>query len=637
MYKCLLSITLAIGLVILSIADPATAASRYEDKGNGTVLDNETGLMWYKSAMPAETGLPLEKSLEFVKSLNKEKALGYSDWRLPALEELASLVSRGNTYPALEKGHPFEDVRPDFYWTSSTGYNLVGYAWVVDMGSGSTMRAEASYCNFFYVWPVRTETENSWSSPVKAAEQATEAKARALPTFLDLFDVEVARPSVSSSGPEYIEPPAGLSAVAVSMKDIALSWSPSGDGKGMIYTVYSDGRNIKTLEGTSTKLDGLAPNTKKCYTVRARSESGTESEPSREVCATTWTGDLEKGTVWSLGINAFGQLGDGTKTDNSRPVQVERLNGIVAVSAGIEHSLAVKDDGTVWAWGRNTRGQLGDGTTKDALVPRKVDGLENIVAVAAGWYHSMALSSDGKVWAWGRNYYGQLGDGSRLDRLRPVLVKDLTGIDKIAAGWYHSMALSSDGRVWNWGWNKHGQIGEEGITSALKPKLVLLPMAKDISAGMEHSVALLEDGTAMAWGRNNDGQLGAGHMIENPYPLRVKGLTDARDIECGMHYCLALLVDGSLMGWGRNDYGQLGASLGVSVLEPSKIEMRGSVRMLSAGAHQAAAVLDDGSLWTWGWDYASNKKNEPPTPVDGIAGFDRVASGVHYLIMLKGS
>jgi alpha-tubulin suppressor-like RCC1 family protein len=636
MFKRILSISLALGLVMLWLAGTASAA-RYQDKDNGTVLDTDTGLMWYKDAMPAKTGMPLEMALGFVNSLNKEEALGYSDWRLPKLEELYSLVAKGKSYPSLDRGHPFEDVRPDFYWTSSTGYNLVGYAWVVDMGSGGAMRAEASYCNFFYVWPVRTEREDVWSSPVKAAEQTARAKARALPTFLDLFDVEIARPAISGSGSEYIAPPAGLSAVALSMKEISLSWSPSGEGIGHLYNVYSDGQNIRSVEGTSIRLEGLAPNTTKCFTVVARSEDGNESEPSREICATTWRGDLEKGTVWAIGINGFGQLGDGTKSDNSRPVQVERLRGVVAVSAGNEHSLAVKDDGTVWAWGRNTRGQLGDGTTKDALVPRKVQGLENIIAVAAGWYHSMALSSDGKVWAWGRNYYGQLGNGNRLDSLRPVNVKKLTGIDKIAAGWYHSMALSSDGKVWVWGWNRHGQLGDDKVKVAAKPVAVKLPRATDIAAGMEHSVALLADGTALAWGRNNDGQLGAGHLVENPYPFPVKGLAGAEDIECGMHYCLALLNDGRIMGWGKNDYGQLGEGLGIRVSEPASVQLPGMANMLSAGAHQAAAVLDDGTLWTWGWDYTSNKKNEPPKPVKGIAGFDRVVSGVHYLIMLKGS
>ena len=638
MYKRAIIILMAICLFTFSLAAYASAAARFEDKNNGAVLDKDTGLMWYKNAMPTKTGMPLEMALGFINSLNKDNELGFSDWRLPKLEELASLVSKDTSYPALAKGHPFENVRPDFYWTSSTGYNLVGYAWVVDMGSGSVMRAEASYCNFFYVWPVRTESEDAWNSPVKAAEQATEAKAKALPTFLDLFDVSLPKNVASGSGPEYVESPSALSAVPISMKEIALSWSPPGDGQGLWYNVYSDGQSIRSVDGTSIRIEGLAPNTTKCFTIVARSDSGTESQPSQEACATTWKGDLEKGTVWAMGINGYGQLGDGTKTDNSRPVQVERLSGVVSVSSGNEHSLAVKDDGTVWAWGRNTKGQLGDGTINDAMVPRKVEGLENIVAVAAGWYHSMALSSDGTVWAWGRNYYGQLGNGTRIDVLRPVPVKGLKGIDRIAAGWYHSMALSSDGKVWVWGWNNYGQIGDDRNNAAVKPVSVTLPIrAKDISAGMEHSVALLQDGTVMAWGRNDDGQLGAGHMIQSPYPLKVKGLADAKDIECGMHYCLAILNDGKLMGWGQNDYGQLGAEHGVRVTEAAPIALRGAATMVSAGAHQAAAVLGDGSLWTWGWDYIANKKNEPPKPVSGIAGFDRVVSGVHYLIMLKGS
>ena len=81
------------------------------------------------------------------------------------------------------------------------------------------------------------------------------------------------------------------------------------------------------------------------------------------------------GTVWAWGANGSGQLGDGTTTDRLTPVQVVGPGGsgwftdVQAVAAGLHHSLALKTDGTVWAWGANWYGQLGDGTTTDSSTP----------------------------------------------------------------------------------------------------------------------------------------------------------------------------------------------------------------------------------------------------------------------------
>ena len=85
------------------------------------------------------------------------------------------------------------------------------------------------------------------------------------------------------------------------------------------------------------------------------------------------------------------------------------------------HSLAVREDGTVWAWGLNASGQLGDGTTTDRMIPVQVAGLTEAVAVAARGNFSLALRGDGTVWAWGDNSSGELGDG-RTARSTPVQV-----------------------------------------------------------------------------------------------------------------------------------------------------------------------------------------------------------------------
>ncbi|MGB2986268.1 MAG: hypothetical protein WBE26_10325 [Phycisphaerae bacterium] len=84
------------------------------------------------------------------------------------------------------------------------------------------------------------------------------------------------------------------------------------------------------------------------------------------------------GTVWSLGFNLHGQLGNGTRTTNyNRPFQVSGLTDVAAVAAGDRHSMFLKSDGTVWAWGYNTYDQLSGGTSTSlpdtVAIPVQID------------------------------------------------------------------------------------------------------------------------------------------------------------------------------------------------------------------------------------------------------------------------
>ena len=120
----------------------------------------------------------------------------------------------------------------------------------------------------------------------------------------------------------------------------------------------------------------------------------------------------------------IGKLGNDTDTDSSTPVQVMDpndpsgyLSGVQAIAARDLHSMTLKDDGTVWAWGFNRAGQLGNGTTTDSSTPVQVGNLDGVKAIAAGSFHSLALKNDGTVWAWGGNFAGQLGNGTTTDIL----------------------------------------------------------------------------------------------------------------------------------------------------------------------------------------------------------------------------
>jgi alpha-tubulin suppressor-like RCC1 family protein len=95
------------------------------------------------------------------------------------------------------------------------------------------------------------------------------------------------------------------------------------------------------------------------------------------------------GTLWAMGYNNYGQLGDGTTTNRSTPAQV--ATGVAQVAAGSSHTLFVKTDGTLEATGSNGSGQLGDGTTTNRSTPVQVaTGVAQVAdQVAAGSSHSV--------------------------------------------------------------------------------------------------------------------------------------------------------------------------------------------------------------------------------------------------------
>ena len=127
---------------------------RFTDNGNQTVTDNMSGLVWSKDANPAGATKTWQESLDYIKTLNSSNYLGYSDWRLPNRNELASLVDLSRSNPALPSVHPFANVIvSSYYWSSSTDANNASNAWLVYIYNGFVNPNDKTL--YHYVWPVR--------------------------------------------------------------------------------------------------------------------------------------------------------------------------------------------------------------------------------------------------------------------------------------------------------------------------------------------------------------------------------------------------------------------------------------------------------------------------------------------------
>ncbi len=324
------------------------------------------------------------------------------------------------------------------------------------------------------------------------------------------------------------------------------------------------------------------------------------------------------GTLWSCGLNDYGQLGDGSLIDRSTPVQVTGLTGapVSSAAAGSYHSIALRSDGTVLAWGENGDGQLGDGNPSWAhgLGPVQAKGLTGITALAAGYWHSLALKNDGSVWAWGANGKGQLGNGTYDEQSVPMQVSGLAGITAIAAGTEFTLALKSDGTVWAWGDDTYGQLGDNNDGSVETYRNAPVPVSgltgiSAISAGYDHSLFLKNDGTVWTCGRNDTLQCGVpydnavnnGHIL---VPVQVASLSGITAIAAGGWHNLVLKSDGAVWAWGSNYYRSLGSSGNSDVNYETPVQTSslttGTVTAVAAGLNHSLALMSDGSVWTWG-------------------------------------
>jgi alpha-tubulin suppressor-like RCC1 family protein len=294
------------------------------------------------------------------------------------------------------------------------------------------------------------------------------------------------------------------------------------------------------------------------------------------------------GTLYGWGFNTSGQVGDGTAVTKSLPTLANNppysYNTTSWSYVGLSN--AIDSTGALYAWGVNASGQLGDGTTTNRSVPIKIGSSSWSVVDGNSFSNNnnLGLDINGRLFTWGLASSYQLGDVTTTNKSSPVqigldtVVTD-TSFNLISSGtgnFFYGRGIS--GSLYGWGNNSISQLG---ISSGINP-FVNNPQRtlastnfyntsatwRKISLGASHTMAIDTTGGLWVWGLNTSGQLGDNTIVSKSSPVKI-GSSSWTFVKASHFISIAITTQGALYAWGFNDRGNpANASAGASTSSP---------------------------------------------------------------------
>jgi hypothetical protein len=150
----LITLLLLLGCVQAAFAMPTTPTGDFIDNQDGTVTHKTTGLAWMRCALGQKwtgsscSGTASTYTYDQAVALKRSFA-GHSDWRVPNIAELQTIVERGNYNPA-NNTEMFPNTPSNSFWSSSPRVGYTDFTWLVDFYYGVV-----SVNDRYYSFPVR--------------------------------------------------------------------------------------------------------------------------------------------------------------------------------------------------------------------------------------------------------------------------------------------------------------------------------------------------------------------------------------------------------------------------------------------------------------------------------------------------
>ncbi|WP_317643500.1 InlB B-repeat-containing protein [Bombiscardovia apis] len=384
------------------------------------------------------------------------------------------------------------------------------------------------------------------------------------------------------------------------------------------------------------------------------------------------------GRVYAWGWNSstnnrytsVGLIGDGSTVDRLSPTIVSTPAGVQfsGVSAGWLQSKALSSDGKVYSWGPNQYGQLGDGTKTGRTRPIQVanptiaitkvyfDGrLGSNLRHDAGrdlWLVTAPAHSAGTVNVlvyWTLDGVSQTTARLTYTYLSALTVSfDMGGAPGAAPpsqsiprngkakypttnptweGHWFDGWFTSNGKAWDFDtpisadmtltarWEAYRfTMNPDQVLTSGSPTTITPPTAPtgirfmQVSAGDRHTLAIGSDGNTYAWGANSAGQLGTrtndGGTANAPERVLAPAGVRFTQVSAGGSHSLAIDSSGHAWAWGWNYYGQVGAASSANQPVPVDLSATGrlptNIVQVSAGGWHSLAIDSSGHVWVCG-------------------------------------
>jgi len=351
-------------------------------------------------------------------------------------------------------------------------------------------------------------------------------------------------------------------------------------------------------------------------------------------------GRLVDGSLMCWGYNEYGQIGDGTSSIITSPVDVDSSENFISVDVGNDYTCGVLINGSLMCWGDNYFGQLGYGGTDNKYSPYPVNSNENFTSVDAGYgySHTCGRLVNGSLMCWGYGSSGRLGDGTIISRHSPVDVNSSENFTSVSVGYSHTCGSLVNGSVMCWGYGANGRLGIGNTTEMHVPTMINSDKNfTSVSAGYAHTCGVLVNGSVMCWGYGNSGQLGHGSTTDKYSPYPVNSNENFTSVSAGRYHTCGRLVNGSLMCWGSNVYGQIGDGTTTAArYSPVDVDSSENFTSVEVGEYHTCGRMVNGSLMCWGrnvegqiGDGTTTQRNSP-VYVNSSENFTSVSAGTRH-------
>ena len=368
------------------------------------------------------------------------------------------------------------------------------------------------------------------------------------------------------------------------------------------------------------------------------------------------------------GYNGYGQFGVGDSSNRSLPIQMKDtdgsvLYGVKEISAGAYTTTLIKEDNSVWSVGYNGHGEIGDGTTDKKTLITPVLKIKETLAdgtvvtepikdakhlSSGGWatYISRQKDNDGNnqgMYVCGLNGYGQLFTQDKTNRVYATEVetdKDIIAMSptRNADGNSTGAIADQDGMVYTVGYNASGEMGNGTVENLITPWCISkkkIQVAKNIInfteaeqteqieytssvafnlirktvpgtvctfKSMDENVAVVDENTGVVTSKGQGNTIVKLYNAENNLYAAVRINVNGKEnqtapkISGGLNHFVALKADGTVWTWGYNGYGQLGVDDTENRLEPTPTNMKNAID-IAAGYNFTLVLKKDGTVW----------------------------------------